>query len=469
MVVQLAGRGIATAVLLVCAVTASAQQAGEGQAGPPVPPALVTPPLPVFSPPDVPGRPKLSGDLSIEDAVKAALRHSPTVMAAEAEHQGALAQVRGARSMTRPQMSASALAARASADMPMPLTSAPSVMPSTILSMPDRGSAGTAVMLMVPLYTGGRLASLVRSAQEMERSQGQKVRSTAQDVALATRSAYRRALLARATVSVYEDLVRASEERVRVARERYAAGSANLAEVLRNQAALADALQRLVLARSEAEAAVVELKTVMGVSLASDVRLTTTLERTPLEGTVAEVLERALRKRSEVAEAEASLRAAEAEAASARAQYRPQVYLNAMHNVTAVRGDTSKGLGVGVTISIPVVDGGKRSADVEGALARVESAKQGVEAVRLRVAQEVTTAWLAAQAAEVNVKTSEAAVQQAEEDYRIAQLRYEAGKSINVEVLDALAALVQARTNHLQALYELGLAKDRLVRAAGEM
>ncbi|MGQ9699177.1 MAG: TolC family protein, partial [Armatimonadota bacterium] len=367
------------------------------------------------------------------------------------------------------QVSASALAFGASTDLPMQTASSPPVMPSAILNVPDRGSAGSALMLMTPLYTGGRLGGMIRSAQEQERSRQQRTEGVKLDAAFLVKTAYRRVLFTRAAVDVYQELVRAAEERVRVARERYAAGSANLAEVLRNQTALADALQRLASARAEAETALVGLKTEMGVSLASEVRLVSAPDRPPIEGTVDDALARALRSRPEIVEAEAYLKAAEADLAAAKALYRPQVYLSAMHSLTTAGGSSMKGAGVGLTVSIPVADGGSRSAEVDKATARVEVARQRLEAVKLRVAQEVSAAWLAAKAAEVNVGTSEAAVQQAEEDYRIAQLRYEAGKSINVEVIDALAALVQARTNHVQALYEFGVAKDKLERAVGGM
>jgi len=71
------------------------------------------------------------------------------------------------------------------------------------------------------------------------------------------------------------------------------------------------------------------------------------------------------------------------------------------------------------------------------------------------------------QAAEQNIKTAQSGVAAAEEDYRVAQLRYESGRGINVEVLDALTALTRARTNRVQALFDHNIARDRLLRATG--
>ena len=43
---------------------------------------------------------------------------------------------------------------------------------------------------------------------------------------------------------------------------------------------------------------------------------------------------------------------------------------------------------------------------------------------------------------------------QAEEDYRIAQLRYSAGVGTNTDVMDASVALTTAKNNYIQALYD---------------
>jgi outer membrane protein TolC len=105
---------------------------------------------------------------------------------------------------------------------------------------------------------------------------------------------------------------------------------------------------------------------------------------------------------------------------------------------------------------------------VKEAAAQTRKAQQDYEKVALQVIKEVETAFLALQAAERNIKTAETALVSAEEDYRIAQLRYTEGRGINVEVLDALTAFTRARTNHVQALYDYNVARDQLTRAIGQ-
>jgi outer membrane protein TolC len=71
--------------------------------------------------------------------------------------------------------------------------------------------------------------------------------------------------------------------------------------------------------------------------------------------------------------------------------------------------------------------------------------------------------------AEARTRVAEAAVDQAIENLRVVQNRYEAGSSANIEVLDAETLRQQALNNRDNARYELVLAKLRLARAVGAL
>jgi len=97
-----------------------------------------------------------------------------------------------------------------------------------------------------------------------------------------------------------------------------------------------------------------------------------------------------------------------------------------------------------------------------------EKAKAEVEQVKLQIAQEVDTALQELRAALQNVRTAEAALKAAKEDERVAKVRYEAGRSVLVEYLDAVATFLRAQVNYAQALYDLAIAHDKLLRALGK-
>ena len=60
------------------------------------------------------------------------------------------------------------------------------------------------------------------------------------------------------------------------------------------------------------------------------------------------------------------------------------------------------------------------------------------------------------------------AVEQAEENFRIEQKRYQSAGNTSFDVLDAETQLTTARGQHQAAIYDLVIAQSNLARAMGE-
>ena len=76
-------------------------------------------------------------------------------------------------------------------------------------------------------------------------------------------------------------------------------------------------------------------------------------------------------------------------------------------------------------------------------------------------------AFLTLRAAEKNIATTKTAIASAEEDFKIAQVRYAAGVGTNLDVMDASTKLTQTKTNYYDALYNYNTAKANLDKAMG--
>ena len=59
------------------------------------------------------------------------------------------------------------------------------------------------------------------------------------------------------------------------------------------------------------------------------------------------------------------------------------------------------------------------------------------------------------------------AVQQSQADFQLAQQRYDAGITTNLDVMDAELAMIQAKTNYIQALYDGNNSMAQLDKAMG--
>ena len=434
-------------------------------------------------------RPKIRRALSLKEAVEIALRESPVLRGAVAELKAAETRLQMARSEKRWQLSVNAFASTGTESAI--LASPPTVMPSATMLLPRRTFFNANAMLMLPLFTGGRLEALICQAEAIRHATTAQLEAMRLDVALGTKLAYRRALLAREMVRVAEVYVAAMEERVRVDKAASQVGRIPEFWVLRSEAELANARQMLANAQRDYEISLITLKAIMGVHPDSEITLTDELGRDAgrgardgkerdegrgtRDGLKVELLERekllaeAMAKRPEL---QAALRQVEAQShavRAAKALYTPQVSLMAMADYMRGTGDMGQGgYLAGIAVGLPIFDGGRRKAMVSEAQAMQEKALAEVERLKLQIASEVDTALRELQTALQNVQTAKAALKAAEEDERVAKVRYEAGRSVLVEYLDALVALVRAQVNDAQARYELSVTEDKLRRAIGE-
>jgi outer membrane protein TolC len=466
--------------------------------------------------------------LTVDQAVGIALRESPVVRGAVAEVEAALGRLNAARAETRPWLSANTfLSGGSNANV---LVSPPAAQPQMTMALPRGAFFDQNLMLMVPLYTGGRLRAMVRQAAALREASQAELEAQRQEIALMTRTAYHEVLGRRALIDVWQARLREDEERLRVDQARLQQQQVPLVFVRRDEAEVAATRQELTNAERDAALALVQLKTVMGVHPASRIEVVGPLRYEPsadllhrlavLEEGVAErqgdeadgssksksrtdrtltltptgegsdprpvvpsrepgpgdlpELEALLRlaewQRPELRAASERVQGAAAETAVARSAYRPQVNIAAMGDFMKMKGeDPFGGVTYGLVASLPLSNGGQRRARIQTADAERRRQESERERVALQVAQEVSTALLNLRAAEQNIQTAQSALTAAQEEHRVALLRYQSGRSIVVEALDALAARVRAEGNVVQALFQYNVARDQLLRAVGEL
>jgi outer membrane protein len=344
----------------------------------------------------------------------------------------------------------------------------PNVTPANILAVPANGFADQNLTLMMPLYTGGRLQALIRAASGREKAAEEGIATAKADAALMVKEAYYRALFAAEMAKVAEARKSAAQALVDVTRAQFEAGKGIQASVARAESELADAQRMQTSARNDQAKMLLDLKHAMGVHPDSAITLSDLLSFNQAAGDLNSSLQEASRARPELQAARARVDAARAQSGAARASYQPQIYAAAMADLFAPSSaGRNTGGTIGVTISIPLVDGGQRRAEIGSAQAMQRRSEAELASAELRVGTEVRVAWLDIDTAAQNYRTAQAAVRSAQETYDVVMLRVQNQKAILVEQLDALAALTQTKTNLTQALYENAVAAARLQRAIG--
>jgi outer membrane protein TolC len=177
----------------------------------------------------------------------------------------------------------------------------------------------------------------------------------------------------------------------------------------------------------------------------------------------------AMLHRLDLQQSRLQVRAAEAALNGAKAGWMPSVSGSLSNSWSDNRwpGTEGSNWGVGVGLEMNVFDSGVTKSKVAAAKANLMTAKESYRQDTDNVELDVRNCYNTLREAEKRISTTQVAVSKAEEDYHIAQVRYEAGVGTNTDVLDAQVALHQARNNFNTSLYDYNLAKVALDTAMG--
>jgi outer membrane protein TolC len=110
---------------------------------------------------------------------------------------------------------------------------------------------------------------------------------------------------------------------------------------------------------------------------------------------------------------------------------------------------------------------GKTKYRVDAGKARENQAMDQTRELNDQIALEIKNAFLVLQEAESQIAVSQKVIEQAEENFRIAEARYKERVARSTEVLDAQTLLTKAKAEYANALADYNIAHARLQRAMG--
>lgn len=312
------------------------------------------------------------------------------------------------------------------------------------------------VSITVPIFTGGRLEGAIKQARENLKYYQYGMDSSYQTTRYNAEKGYYDVLQAANTVNLDKETVDRLAEHLKNTQAQFAVGVVAKADVLRSEVELVDAQQTLTQAENAYNINVATLNNIIGLPTATPLNLSQGLEYKPNSYALDNCVTYAMANRPEIHQAEASVNMAKAAQQQANAGNLPQVNLGASNewSDTHFAGRKRDNWALGVTLTQNIWDYGVMAAKVREAKANVVKAQESYRQIADEVRLAVRSSYLSMREAEKRIKTTEVAVAQAEEDYRIAQLRYSAGVGTNTDVMDASVALTTAKNNYIQALYD---------------
>jgi outer membrane protein len=315
----------------------------------------------------------------------------------------------------------------------------------------------------------GRTLAAVDAADQNKLSAEWQKTDAIQQLLLNVSVNYFTVLRALQDVKINTDNVRNAEVQVGRAKGFFEAGSRAKIEVIRAESDLAQAKLALISAQNnklKAEAAFVNS---LGLQQMVDYQLIDSALSIP-NWTRDEAISKAKEKHPTLQSAFARLKAAEARLRNAEAAYFPS--LNARYSYSwgdQVFIPQPYNWNVGLSLDVPLWNEPLLSAGVQSAEASRVQAEGAQEQIALQVMQGAVEAWLALQESRSRTEAANAALAAAEEAYRLASERYQVGVGASLEVSDAQRLLIQARSQAVQARFDVQLAIARLYRTGGDL
>jgi outer membrane protein len=295
--------------------------------------------------------------------------------------------------------------------------------------------------------------------------------NAAEEVGAQVAKAYLAALRAEADAVAAQANVELAQALLKQAESLKSAGTGTGIEVTRQRVQLANENQRLLVSENDRRRARLQLLKAMNLRLDTDIELTDQLTYKPVDA-------------AEMEEAKAS-------ALKMRPDYKAQLERqdNARLSTSAVKLERlpavstfanygSIGSGItsafptrtyGVTLRLPIFDGGKREGRRAEAESQLRQERIRVGDLKDQIDLDVRLAIDALQSADEEVKVAAEGLTLSENELAQARRRVDAGVAISLEVTDAQTRLSRARDNQTMALFHHAQARIDLGQATGTL
>lgn len=338
------------------------------------------------------------------------------------------------------------------------------------------------------VYSGGRLGAQAQLAAVGREAAVLGVTTTRAQLLFEVTQAYYDAVLSERFVTIAAATLEQAGATLQQVEAGFSAGAQPEFEVLRANVARDNQVPVLIRQRVTRDVAFLRLKQRLDLPVDYELRLADalgdeSLAPPPVFAERVSAVERVMRvddpaaytlqadiampDRTAVDEASATVRLREASLDLTEAQRMPTVTLSSTYSrvgyPTGVLPSFKRtNWSVGASVSVPILTGGRQRGDELVARADLEQARLQQQQIEELAALDTRAAWAELLAARASWEASAGTIQQANRAYEIAEVRYGAGVSTQLELSDSRLLLQQAEANRAQAARDLQVARARV-------
>ncbi|MBX7134267.1 MAG: TolC family protein [Fimbriimonadaceae bacterium] len=323
--------------------------------------------------------------------------------------------------------------------------------------------------LSYPIDITGVLRKAVQAAELNRLASEESLRSEINDIKNIVRESYYEILRADNSLNVQQEALKNAQERLDKARQREQAGAIAKFDVLRFETDVSRAQAAVIAAQNRIRTAKNNLNNVLGRPIESDFSASQLPDAPSMQSTADDYVNAALRTRPDVKAADTTVQAFEKLLKTAGAGGLPSLSIGATHtyNPDPGFGGRQNQTVANLVLTFNVFDSGITRAKVDAAKQDLEQAKIRLEQIRLAASLQVRQALVKAENAKQTLEVALKTVEQQREALRLAQIRFDVGDGILLDVTDAQVALTQAQEAVITARFDYYSAYAALQKAVG--
>jgi outer membrane protein TolC len=412
--------------------------------------------------------------LTLEESIAIALKHSFVINIAKEGTRGAEAQKKEAMTGFLPKFSTSYSYTRLNEEPNFYFPGFPPLMPAGNMITGTINNYNWVVEARQPLFAGGGILANYEASKVAE--DAARVEETAKtlDVVLDVKIAYFNILRMQRLTDTARRQVEMLGAHSEVADNFFRVGLIPKNDMLQAGVELANGKQTLVKAKNAVQLTKARLNTILKRDVLTPVEIVDILDYKPMRQSFDECLGIARQHRPELKISALRVEQAGKMVSAAKSEFFPAVSLVGNY---ARFGDTASLSGtqykdteswqVMAVTSWNFWEWGKTKYRVDAGKARENQAMDQTRELNDQIALEIKNAFLVLQEAESQIAVSQKVIEQAEENFRIAEARYKERVARSTEVLDAQTLLTKAKAEYANALADYNIAHARLQRAMG--
>jgi len=324
------------------------------------------------------------------------------------------------------------------------------------------------------LYDFGRTGNALDAARSGARSNERDAERVVHETVLNVKQAYFALLASKKLMLAAQKTVEQAESHLKQAEAFFRAGSKPRFDVTRSEVDVNTAKLGMIIAKNNVRLRTIALYNAMGMDPGGEIEVEDILSLPVNIPSMEETLAEAIKNRPELLKAEADIDAARARIRAEESGYLPTLSAAGSYNwahgtsqMGTFTGDIKNSWSAGITLSLPLFEGGLTRGKVAEARANLHGLEAQGHTFRQSVLIELNQAYADIESAKARIEVMESSLKKSRESLELAQGRYEAGVGPSIEVTDAQVAASNAENDHVQALYDYQLAAARLFKAMG--